>query len=261
MMNKKSLKKNITNLQTPPTKIKKRRLFFIALIFIMVSFYFDYLLNLNHYKPKLEEIIGKAINADVSINKVRLKLFDGPSINLKKVSVLNKANQSVYFQVDNIKCDLSLSDFFSSKKIHFSSISLDNPKIRIEKDSSGKFHLPGQKTTSVQTKQHDDKKYTKLFPKIQWLKFEKSTFFTDQITATSGTIEISYQNRQDKTTIQGIELVCQRFMDTYSITVDSLLEDDDTARIIFRGTIDLSKSKSFKKAVDIISGSDVDAVS
>lgn len=256
-MKKKVAKKK---LYYPPTKIRKRRIFFIALLAIMAILYFDYLLNLDHYKSNFETIIGEKTNTAVKISKVRLKLFSGPAISLSKVTFTEADKDQPSFHADKILCKFNLRDIIKRNKIHFDSITLINPQVILYADNLKNFRLDRETGTQKSKTPPEQKANSilKFIPRLKNLDFDKSTFIVNRIIAHSGSLTIVYPGGKDKTTVDNIGLVCQKVNGFLTLIMDGKFDSGQDSRLLCNITVDLANSKNYAKIYEKILYSQVD---
>jgi|GEM_PF-2231009 len=255
-------KKKVTkNLYSPPTKIRKKRIFIISFFIILAFFYFDYLLNLNHYKSKFENIIRDKTGMDVKIAKVRLKLFQGPAVSLYNLNLADPEKDQPLFHADKVLCKFNLKDIIKKNKLHFDSITFQNPQVVIYSDNTKKFTFKksaDSEKKNIDTTTQIEKNILSFLPKIKALNFDKSAFVINKVIAHNGSLTIIYPGNSEKTVINNISLVCQKVERFLTLTMEGQPDKSAESKILCKVTSDLINAKNFSTIKDKLFNAPID---
>lgn len=234
---KKKLKKSASR----PPGTKKRYLIF-GIVAVLVILYVGYLLNLNRYKSVFERFLEHTVNADVTIASISLNVFGDVGIKLNDVTIHDTEAQHCFLHADQILFDIRLIDIISHKIVHFSSINIIKPHIKLCKDEHGDWHIIGLNQSTPDTTQDDTRKDaapTAWLPRLPLPKFEYSSFYIDTLQASSGTVEILNVARDEIVTLKRVSLNCWRKNGEKSLDflTKAQVEHDPKSMIHCEGTI------------------------
>lgn len=106
---------------------------FISLIVILLIL--PFVINLNRFKPQIQAMVAKKVNAQLDFSSVQLTIFSGLGIQLDNVSIINtdsKFNHNKLLEVKEIKFKVDVLPLLSGKVN--GNVFIDGPNIKILKD-------------------------------------------------------------------------------------------------------------------------------
>ncbi len=116
----------------------KKLLIFISLfiiIFIGIVIVAPFLIDLNQFKPMIQEQVSKKIHAKIDFSSIRLSFFPGIGFRMKNLKLINddeKFKNTKLFSVDSVIFKIEIMPLFS-KKIH-GSLKVQSPEIYFVKN-------------------------------------------------------------------------------------------------------------------------------
>lgn len=153
-------------------KIKKVILV-LAIIFASLSFialFVPFFVNLNHFKPKIQELVAQKFNAKIDFSSARLNIIGGLGIKLNDVSLestIKPFEGEKIFSADSAEVEFELFPLFTRKLV--GTVYLDTPSLNIvkigKKDNISYFEKSSSTPTQV-TNINDSSDFTFILKEV-----------------------------------------------------------------------------------------------
>jgi AsmA protein len=128
------------------SETRKRKLTKIAAglvaVFALVIFVVPFLINVDRLRPQLESILGSSLTREVHIGRLELSLLAG-GMRAENLSIVDDPAFSTakFLECKSLGIGLSLKDLIFSRKLHVTSLTLDEPQVNLVQSSSGAWNF------------------------------------------------------------------------------------------------------------------------
>jgi len=128
------------------SETRKRRLTKIAAglvaVFALVMFVVPFLINVDRLRPQLESILGSSLTREVHIGRLELSLLAG-GMRAENLSIVDDPTFSTakFLECKSLGIGLSLKDLIFSRKLHVTSLTLDEPQVNLVQSASGAWNF------------------------------------------------------------------------------------------------------------------------
>ncbi|HXY11708.1 MAG TPA: AsmA family protein [Terriglobales bacterium] len=125
---------------------RKRRLTKIAAglvgAFALVTFVVPFLINVDRLRPQLESILGSSLSREVHIGRLELSLLAG-GIRAQNLSIVDDPAFSTarFLECKSLGIGVSLKALVFSRKLHVTSLTLDEPQVSLVQSASGAWNF------------------------------------------------------------------------------------------------------------------------
>ncbi|MDX9702897.1 MAG: AsmA-like C-terminal region-containing protein [Candidatus Auribacterota bacterium] len=216
-----------------------------VILAILLILYVAYIFNLNRYKSRFENFLKEAVKAEVDIGSIRLKLFGNLAIKLNNVSIRDTQERDCALTADQILLDINLNDLISKKIVHFPSITIVRPHLKICKDTDGNWQIPGlyDDTASYRDKNSSSRsvsvKSKQLLPSFPSYKFDYSSFYIHELRATDAVIEVISHIRKEAFCLKQADITAVRQFDSqvFDIVAQAQIDHDPKSKIFYEGSL------------------------
>ena len=128
----------------------------IVLAIIILAAVVPFLIDVNRYRPQIEEQLQAALGRKVQIGNVRLALFSG-GINVEKIAIGEDPafGSNPFVTARSLDVGVQIFPLLFSKSLRIDSITLRQPQVRLLKNAAGKwnFSMLGSSTTTQKPRQ------------------------------------------------------------------------------------------------------------
>ena len=184
---------------------RKRKLTKIAAglvgLFALVTFVFPFLINVDRLRPQLESILGSSLTREVHIGRLELSILAG-GMRAENLSIVDDPAFSTarFLECKSLGIGLSLKELIFSRKLHVTSLTLDEPQVNLVQSSSGawNFSTIGHSTDSGSVTAEDV-----LAPTDG---DSTQAFVFDHIKISNGTLALPLTGASNRITLQHIEV-------------------------------------------------------
>jgi len=128
------------------SETRKRKLTKIAAgvvaLFALVIFVVPFLINVDRLRPQLESILGSSLTREVHIGRLELSILAG-GMRAENLSIVDDPAFSTarFLECKSLGIGLSLKDLIFSRKLHVTSLTLDEPQVNLVQSSSGAWNF------------------------------------------------------------------------------------------------------------------------
>ena len=185
------------------TKKRKRTKIAAGLVavFALVIFVVPFLINVDRLRPQLESILGSSLTREVHIGRLELSILAG-GMRAENLSIVDDPAFSTarFLECKSLGIGLSLKELIFSRKLHVTSLTLDEPQVNLVQSSSGawNFSTIGHSTDSGSVTAEDV-----LAPTDG---DSTQAFVFDHIKISNGTLALPLTGASNRITLQHIEV-------------------------------------------------------
>ena len=111
-------------------------------ILILILLILPLLVDVNSFRPKLESELSEALNRQVKVGKLSLSIFSG-SVGADNITVADDAafSKDSFLTAKSFKAGVEIMPLISSKTLHITAITLDEPQITLLQGANGKWNF------------------------------------------------------------------------------------------------------------------------
>ncbi|HEV2112951.1 MAG TPA: AsmA family protein, partial [Terriglobales bacterium] len=137
--------------QSGPSPRRKRRLFYLALLILLVLALAPPLFTLNSFRNRLESAMSAAVSRKVTVKNVHLRLLPAPGFNLEGFEIQDDPafSPEPLLRADEVSATLRLSSLWRGK-VEVATLSLQEPSLNLVRGADGHWNLESLLTHATQ---------------------------------------------------------------------------------------------------------------
>ena len=231
-------------------KSRKWVITLFIILFILFGSYYLCVYRIDRYIPLIENVLSQKMKKNVSIGDMNLRIIQSNCVRFSNVSIIDPATQQTLFTADSLKCYFSLRDILHSKKLHFTTISIVNPKMRISDAASFVRQTAGNKVLDATKK--NNVVSASLFGGINFFSFDYALLPPDRIVIVDGTLELATKHGRDSMFLNNVSVLINHIKDksSYELFLEGTQQNIQNSRITIDGTVSLPNSIKKPLATD-----------